>query len=85
MDCMKKVDILDRCITKILNMMSCRIRFCIYISRLRYKGEKFMHTKWILLAIVLLNIVDCILVMGELILDIYYLKGMKYQQYRWQI
>nr|XP_022299839.1 uncharacterized protein LOC111108326 [Crassostrea virginica] len=41
----------------------------------RYKGEKFMHTKWVLLAIVLLNIVDCILVMGELILDIYYLKG----------
>lgn len=34
-----------------------------------------MHTKWVLLAIVLLNIVDCILVMGELILDIYYLKG----------
>lgn len=43
--------------------------------RLRYKGEKFMHTKWVLLAIVLLNIVDCVLVMGELILDIYYLKG----------
>lgn len=34
-----------------------------------------MHTKWVLLAIVLLNIVDCVLVMGELILDIYYLKG----------
>ncbi|XP_048731494.2 uncharacterized protein LOC125648425 [Ostrea edulis] len=45
------------------------------VGKLRYKGEKFMHTKWILLAIVLLNIVDCILVMGELILDIYYLKG----------
>ncbi|XP_062621214.1 uncharacterized protein LOC134282845 [Saccostrea cucullata] len=45
------------------------------IGKIRYKGEKFMHTKWVLLAIVLLNIVDCILVMGELILDIYYLKG----------
>lgn len=45
------------------------------IGKLRYKGEKFMHTKWVLLAIVLLNIVDCVLVMGELILDIYYLKG----------
>ncbi|XP_061187188.1 uncharacterized protein LOC133195358 [Saccostrea echinata] len=45
------------------------------LGKIRYKGEKLMHTKWVLLTIVLLNILDCILVMGELILDIYYLKG----------
>ena len=34
-----------------------------------------MHTKQVLLSIVVLNIIDCVLVLGELILDIYYLKG----------
>ncbi|XP_048731487.2 uncharacterized protein LOC125648421 isoform X2 [Ostrea edulis] len=34
-----------------------------------------MHSKNTLLFIVILNILDCVLVLGELFLDIYYLKG----------
>ncbi|XP_060074492.1 uncharacterized protein LOC132554200 [Ylistrum balloti] len=45
------------------------------IGKVRMKGEKVIHSKQVLLCIVLLNILDCILVLGELILDIYYLKG----------
>ncbi|XP_021353074.1 uncharacterized protein LOC110450126 isoform X2 [Mizuhopecten yessoensis] len=45
------------------------------IGKVRMKGEKIIHSKQVLLSIVLLNIIDCILVLGELILDIYILKG----------
>ncbi|KAK3607458.1 hypothetical protein CHS0354_015602 [Potamilus streckersoni] len=44
------------------------------IARYRRKGGKLLHTKLVLLIIVLLNIIDCILVLGELILDIHYVK-----------
>lgn len=35
-----------------------------------------MYIKWVFLVIVFLNIVDCVFVMGEFILDIYYFKGL---------
>ncbi|XP_033751624.1 uncharacterized protein LOC117335611 isoform X2 [Pecten maximus] len=45
------------------------------VGKVRMEGEKVLHSKQVLLCIVLLNILDCILVLGELILDIYILKG----------
>ncbi|XP_069133432.1 uncharacterized protein [Argopecten irradians] len=45
------------------------------IGKVRMKGEQVLHSKQVLLCIVFLNILDCILVLGELILDIYILKG----------
>ncbi|XP_061187181.1 uncharacterized protein LOC133195350 [Saccostrea echinata] len=45
------------------------------IGRLRFTGHHLLHSKNILLFIVVLNVLDCILVMAELFLDIYYLKG----------
>lgn len=35
-----------------------------------------MYIKWVFLVIVFFNIVDCVFVMGEFILDIYYFKGL---------
>ncbi|WAR03705.1 hypothetical protein MAR_010263 [Mya arenaria] len=43
--------------------------------RVRRKGEKALHTKYVLLAVVILNIIDCLLVLGELMLDIKYVTG----------
>lgn len=37
-----------------------------------------MHTKHVLMCVVVLNVIDCVLVLGELILDIYFLKGKKH-------
>jgi len=45
------------------------------IYRLRRKGERFLHSKHVLLIIVALNVIDCVLVLGELILDIHYVVG----------
>lgn len=42
---------------------------------MRRKGEHMLHAKYILLAIVILNVVDCLLVLGELMLDIKYVTG----------
>lgn len=43
-----------------------------------------MYIKWVFLVIVFLNIVDCVFVMGEFILDIYYFKGLfKYFYIEW--
>ncbi|WAR03703.1 HVCN1-like protein, partial [Mya arenaria] len=42
------------------------------VQRVRRKGEKALHTKYVLLAVVILNIIDCLLVLGELMLDIKY-------------
>ncbi|KAK3085961.1 hypothetical protein FSP39_011377 [Pinctada imbricata] len=47
-----------------------------FIDIIRVSGEKILHTKKVLLLIVLLNIIDCALVLGELILDIHFVKGM---------
>lgn len=43
-----------------------------------------MYIKWVFLVIVFFNIVDCVFVMGEFILDIYYFKGLfKYFYIKW--
>ncbi|XP_076115018.1 uncharacterized protein LOC143082904 isoform X2 [Mytilus galloprovincialis] len=44
--------------------------------RIQMKGEKLIHTKPVLLCVVLLNIIDCILVLGELVLDMYYINAL---------
>ncbi|XP_061187963.1 uncharacterized protein LOC133195979 [Saccostrea echinata] len=44
------------------------------IGRSRFLGYNLMHTKQVLMCIVVLNVIDCVLVLGELILDIFYLK-----------
>ncbi|XP_052066292.1 uncharacterized protein LOC127705949 [Mytilus californianus] len=46
------------------------------IERAQMKGEKLIHTKPVLLCVVMLNIIDCILVLGELVLDMYYIKAL---------
>ncbi|KAL3842604.1 hypothetical protein ACJMK2_020597 [Sinanodonta woodiana] len=46
------------------------------LGRLRRKGEKFLHTKFVLMSVVLLNIIDCTLVLGELMLDIKYVTNL---------
>lgn len=43
--------------------------------RARRKGEHVLHSKQVLFCIIILNVIDCILVLGELILDMYYVKG----------
>ncbi|XP_069133434.1 uncharacterized protein [Argopecten irradians] len=43
------------------------------LARVRHKGQKFLHSKHILLIIVGLNVLDCILVLGELILDVHFI------------
>jgi len=43
--------------------------------RLRRDGGKFLLNKYVLLVIVVLNIIDCALVLGELILDLHHVKG----------
>ena len=45
------------------------------VVRLRRKGEHMLHAKYVLLMIVILNVVDCLLVLGELMLDIKYDTG----------
>ncbi|KAK3610877.1 hypothetical protein CHS0354_034338 [Potamilus streckersoni] len=46
------------------------------LGRLRHTGEKFLHAKFVLLSVVLLNITDCTLVLGELMLDIKYVTNL---------
>lgn len=43
--------------------------------RWRYRGSKVLRSKYVLLMIVLLNIVDCALVLGELVLDLNHVKS----------
>lgn len=43
--------------------------------RFRHKGALVLHSKHVLLLVVILNLVDCSLVLSELILDIHYVKG----------
>ena len=45
------------------------------LFRLRHGGEMVLHSKQVLMAVVILNLVDCCLVLGELVLDIHYIKG----------
>ena len=48
--------------------------FYIYF-RIRKRGAKFLHTKAVLLLIVLLNSLDCVLVLSELVLDVSFVRG----------
>jgi len=43
--------------------------------RFRKSGENILHSKKVLMLIVILNIIDCALVLAELILDIVFIKG----------
>ncbi|XP_052799438.1 uncharacterized protein LOC128231058 [Mya arenaria] len=51
------------------------------VQRVRRKGEKALHTKYVLLAVVILNIIDCLLVLGELMLDIKYVTDLLTKEY----
>ncbi|XP_052067271.1 uncharacterized protein LOC127706656 [Mytilus californianus] len=46
------------------------------VGKARRKGEHVLHSKQVLFCIIILNVIDCILVLGELILDMYYVKGL---------
>ncbi|XP_060608296.1 uncharacterized protein LOC132760342 [Ruditapes philippinarum] len=50
------------------------------VARLRLKGERMLHSKFVLLSVVVLNLIDCALVLGELILDIHFIR--EYRTYR---
>ncbi|KAL5006614.1 hypothetical protein ScPMuIL_015420 [Solemya velum] len=52
------------------NRDSAQSKFAVF----RQTGKKLIHSKHVLLCIVLLNIVDCVLVLGELILDLHHVK-----------
>lgn len=49
--------------------------FCVSVCRWRRKGYSFFKSKAVLLTVVILCIVDCALVLGELTLDLYKVKG----------
>ncbi|XP_052802585.1 uncharacterized protein LOC128232854 [Mya arenaria] len=49
------------------------------LARLRHRGEMVLHSKQVLLAVVILNLVDCCLVLGELVLDIHYVKELRHE------
>lgn len=46
------------------------------IEKAQRNGQKIVKSKPVLFFIVVLNVIDCMLVLGELILDMYYVKGL---------
>ncbi|XP_076450385.1 uncharacterized protein LOC143286633 [Babylonia areolata] len=44
------------------------------LARYRKKGEKILHSKYIIIVVIILTITDCALVIAELILDLYSVK-----------
>ena len=48
--------------------------FSSFNFRIRKTGNKFLHTKGVLLLIVILNGLDCLLVLSELVLDVHFIK-----------
>ncbi|WAR03308.1 HVCN1-like protein, partial [Mya arenaria] len=46
------------------------------LQRIRSRGTDLLHSQGVLLAVVILNCVDCILVLSELMLDVYFVKDM---------
>ena len=58
-----------------LTLTSMNISLFWYFCRIRRRGYKFFKSKYMLLALVTLCILDCALVLGELILDLYKVKG----------
>lgn len=53
------------------------VYFMIYVPchRFRKKGEKILHSKYIVICVIILTITDCALVIAELILDLYSVKS----------
>ena len=47
----------------------------IFFFRLRLEGDKIFKSKYMLLIVVILCILDCALVLGELTLDLHKVKG----------
>ncbi|KAH3877115.1 uncharacterized protein LOC127865313 [Dreissena polymorpha] len=52
------------------------------IGKARRKGEHLLHTKYVLLLVVILNVIDCLLVLGELMLDIKYVTDILTKEYK---
>lgn len=50
-------------------------QFFVIFSRLRKRGEKLLHSKYVVIIVIILTIVDCSLVIAELILDLYSVKS----------
>ena len=46
-----------------------------FYFRIRKRGAKLLHTKAVLLLVVLLNSLDCVLVLSELVLDVSFVRG----------
>ncbi|XP_045176759.2 uncharacterized protein LOC123537192 [Mercenaria mercenaria] len=46
------------------------------LQRFRKYGKEILHSRVVLLVVVILNCLDCILVLSELILDVYFIKKM---------
>ena len=58
-----------------ISIKSVRERFMfVLIFRIRKRGAKFLHTKAVLLLVVLLNALDCVLVLTELVLDVSFVR-----------
>ena len=49
--------------------------FFFFYFRLRLEGDKIFKSKYMLLIVVILCILDCALVLGELTLDLHKVKG----------
>ncbi|KAK6972654.1 voltage-gated hydrogen channel 1, partial [Biomphalaria glabrata] len=45
-----------------------------WMPRLRKRGEKILHSKYVVILVIILTITDCALVIAELILDLYSVK-----------
>ncbi|CAL1540013.1 unnamed protein product, partial [Lymnaea stagnalis] len=45
-----------------------------WMPRLRKRGEKLLHSKYVVILVIILTITDCALVIAELILDLYSVK-----------
>ncbi|ESO88028.1 hypothetical protein LOTGIDRAFT_166048 [Lottia gigantea] len=46
------------------------------LDRIRHRGEHILHAKFCLLAIVILNVVDCILVIGALLVEFHHMQNL---------
>ncbi|XP_060575881.1 uncharacterized protein LOC132733282 isoform X2 [Ruditapes philippinarum] len=51
------------------------------IGRIRHKGAHMIHGKYLLLMVVVLNVLDCLLVLGTLMLDIKYVTDLLTREY----
>lgn len=49
--------------------------FFVVFHRLRKRGEKLLHSKYTVILVIVLTVIDCSLVIAELILDLYSVKS----------